>query len=96
MQGASDNTDNKPKVTTNAIVVIIATCTGYSMSRWEKNKCDGAEGNWKLVGANKDRVHLWRTRRNYIGDLKRWIWKYFMWELYVMRHLREFNITNIT
>lgn len=36
MQGASDNTDNKPKVINNAIVAIIAIYTGYSTSRWEK------------------------------------------------------------
>ena len=43
MQGASDSTDNKPKVSNNAIVAIIALYTGYSASRWEK--INGAEGN---------------------------------------------------
>ena len=53
MQGASDSTDNKPKVSNNAIVAIIALYTGYSTSRWEK--INGAEGNWKLLGTNKDK-----------------------------------------
>ena len=43
MQGASDSTDNKPKVSNNAIVAIIALYTGYSTSRWEK--INVAEGN---------------------------------------------------
>ena len=58
MQGASDSTDNKPKVSNNAIVAIIALYTGYSTSRWEKINVMGQRAIESSLEQIKIRVHL--------------------------------------
>lgn len=58
-----------------------------------ENKCDGAEGNWKLLGANKDKVPLKDKKKLYRRSEKTNVKVFYVG--IICSETLKFNITNI-